>query len=192
MNEQKEKYFDTLTIVLHWVMALVIFGLFGLGLYMVDLSYYDAWYKGSTALHKSVGLLLFMLLIIRIVWRLKCERINQAVTFRSGPKSWDEILASLVQTAMYIFIAFLCFSGYFISTAGGRDVDFFSLFSLPPMPIEIENQEDLAGTWHFYLAWGLMALVALHAMGALKHHFIDRDKVLLNMIKPSKKISGDN
>ena len=50
-------------------MALAIIGMFGLGLYMVELTYYDAWYNSSLDLHKSIGILLFCLLLVRTVWR---------------------------------------------------------------------------------------------------------------------------
>ena len=50
-------------------MALTIFGLFGLGLYMVELTYYDSWYKGSLDLHKSIGITLVAVFLFRILWR---------------------------------------------------------------------------------------------------------------------------
>lgn len=186
-----EKHFDIFTIWLHWSMAFVIFFLFGLGLYMVDLSYYDSWYKSSTALHKSVGLCLLVLLLIRICWRLKCLLTQKPKVF-SAKLAWDMQLAKYVQISMYVLLALLCFSGYCIATAGQRNIEFFIFFSLPPLPIEIDNQEDIAGSWHYYIAWILMALVVLHVLGALKHHFINRDRVLINMIKPTKTKNGDS
>ena len=62
--------FGLLSIVLHWVSALLIVVLFGLGLYMVGLSYYDPWYNRAPSLHISLGLLVLLLTLIRIVWRL--------------------------------------------------------------------------------------------------------------------------
>ncbi|MEE3161153.1 MAG: cytochrome b/b6 domain-containing protein, partial [Pseudomonadota bacterium] len=50
-----EHSYGWISITLHWLVALVVFGMFGLGLYMVELTYYDAWYKGSLDLHKGAG-----------------------------------------------------------------------------------------------------------------------------------------
>tara|TARA_R110002167_G_scaffold82484_3_gene225058 strand:- start:401 stop:1006 length:606 start_codon:yes stop_codon:yes gene_type:complete len=192
MKNNYEHHFDITTILLHWGMALAIFFLFGLGLYMVDLTYYDSWYKGSTALHKSIGLCVFMLLVVRVIWRLKVILCSPPVRIKRGHRSLEQWLAVFVHMLLYVMVAFLCFSGYFIATAGGREVEFFSLFSLPPLPVEIENQEDVAGSWHYYLGWGLISLAALHALAALKHHFINHDNTLKNMLKPSKINNGDS
>lgn len=192
MKTNSEHHFDIATILLHWGMALAIFFLFGLGLYMVELTYYDSWYRDSTALHKSVGLCVIMLLVIRVFWCLKSVLGRSRVSLHQEQKNLEQKLAVFVHILLYILVTFVCLSGYFISTAGGRDVEFFSWFALPPLPVEIENQEDIAGDWHYYLAWGLIGLSALHTLAALKHHFIDRNNTLINMLKPSKTKKGNS
>ncbi|RZA14421.1 MAG: cytochrome b, partial [Proteobacteria bacterium] len=57
------------SIVLHWGVALTVFGLFALGLWMVGLGYYDPWRKAGPDLHKSIGLVLFFFMLVRVVWR---------------------------------------------------------------------------------------------------------------------------
>ncbi|MDQ4427428.1 cytochrome b/b6 domain-containing protein, partial [Thalassolituus sp.] len=64
-----EHSYGWISITLHWLVALVVFGMFGLGLYMVELTYYDAWYKGSLDLHKGAGILLAIAVAARIIWR---------------------------------------------------------------------------------------------------------------------------
>ncbi|MFT6905223.1 MAG: cytochrome b561 [Oleiphilaceae bacterium] len=192
MPNYEEKHYDLLTITLHWVMALMIFFLFGLGLYMVELTYYDPWYRSSTALHKSIGLCLFTLLVVRILWRIKCRTYFQDKGLQRLDKTLEEKLANAVHILLYVLILFIFFSGYLIATAGQREVSLFSIFDLPPLPFQIESQEDLAGEWHFYLAWTLIIMVVCHALAALKHHFYDKDNVLKNMLKPSKIKKGDN
>jgi cytochrome b561 len=96
---------------------------------------------------------------------------------------------------LYVLIICICMSGYLISTADGRGIDVFSLFTVPALPAQFEAQEDVAGWWHFYLAWALILMVCCHALAALKHHFIDKDDVLLKMLKPGKSgnhMSGNN
>ena len=53
---------------LHWIVALTVYAMFGLGLWMVTLSYYDGWYHQAPELHKSIGILLMMTLVIRVIW----------------------------------------------------------------------------------------------------------------------------
>lgn len=192
MNKMKEQHYDLLTISLHWVMALGVLFLFCLGLYMVELTYYDSWYKGSTVLHKSIGLSLFVLLVVLILWRFKCLKNAQNNGLRQLDKTLERRLANAMHLLLYILIALICLTGYLIATAGQRDVFFFSIFDLPPLPFVLENQEDVAGEWHYYLSYSLIIMVVCHALAALKHHFIDKDNVLKNMLKPYKIKRGED
>lgn len=178
MLKNSEKSYGWISIAIHWLMALAIFFVFGLGLYMVDLTYYDAWYKGSLELHKSVGLLLFGLLIFRIFWRV----ITIQPTALAAPK-WQQTLAHGMHHSLYLVMLLLMLSGYLISTADGRAIVMFDLIDIPALPWQIENQEDIAGEIHAILAWLLMALSAAHALAALKHHFINKDCTLKRMLK---------
>ncbi|HDZ39363.1 MAG TPA: cytochrome b, partial [Marinobacter sp.] len=57
-------------IVLHWVAAVVVFGMFALGFWMVDLTYYSSWYQRAPDIHRAIGVLLFCLIVLRLFWRL--------------------------------------------------------------------------------------------------------------------------
>jgi cytochrome b561 len=83
----------------------------------------------------------------------------------------------------YPLIFVLMLSGYLISTADGRPISVFGLVGVPATLTAIPNQEDVAGYVHQILAYTLIGLVALHALAALKHHFLDRDGTLLRMLR---------
>lgn len=174
--------FDLFSIILHWSSAILIFILFPLGLYMVELSYYDSWYKGSTELHKSLGLCFILLLVVRVLWRIRVSRLVSC-EFKKD-KNWESNLAYVVQMLMYISMILLAVSGYMVSTAGGREVMFFEWLPLPPLWMEFEQQEEFAGKAHLYMSWLLIGLICLHFLSAIKHHFIDRDEVLIRILKP--------
>ena len=72
-------------------------------------------------------------------------------------------------------------SGYLISTADGRPIAVFDWFEVPALITSIPDQADVAGLIHEYLAWALLIFSAVHALAALKHHFIDRDPTLKRM-----------
>jgi len=82
----------------------------------------------------------------------------------------------------------LMLSGYLISTADGRAIEVFGQLSIPALPFNFANQEDIAGNIHEILAWTLVLLSLGHGLAALKHHFINKNNTLLRMIKviPSK------
>lgn len=175
-----EQGYGWLAILLHWLMAITIFGLFGLGLYMVELSYYDAWYKGSLDLHKGIGAFLAIIFIIRLFWRVVNITPTSAVV---EPSNFEIKAAHYAHIALYTLLALLMFSGYLISTADGRAIDVFGLFAIPALPFSIENQEDIFGDIHFYLAWSLILLSMVHGLAAMKHHFINKNNTLMRMLK---------
>ncbi len=74
-------------------------------------------------------------------------------------------------------------SGYLISTADGRAIDVFGLVSIPALPIDFANQEDIAGIVHEVLAWSLILISTGHVFAALKHHFINKNNTLVRMVK---------
>ncbi len=177
MNNSKQHY-GWLAISLHWLTAICVIGLFALGFWMVDLGYYDQWYKPAPALHKSIGICLFIVMLARIAWRLKQVQPEPLSTHTAL-----EVKAGhMMHLTLYIMLIAIMLSGYLISTADGRAIEVFELFSVPALGSLIENQEDLAGGFHKYAAYTLIALVVMHAAAALKHHIIDKDNTLKRML----------
>jgi len=167
-----------LTVTIHWLTALTVVAMFALGLWMVELTYYDAWYKKGPALHKSIGITLFLLTLGRIVWRLQNTTPDRLPTH----KIWERKVAGAVHFVLYLLLFGVMISGYLISTADGRGIEFFALFEIPATLQGFENQEDTAGVIHLILASTLIGIALLHAGAALKHHFIDRDQTLKRML----------
>lgn len=175
-----------LSIALHWLMALAIIAMFGLGLWMRDLGYYDAWYQRAPHLHKSIGLLLLALLVFRIIWR----GLNIQPAEPPTMPRWERVLARATHYAFYLLLLVMMIAGYLISTADGRSIEVFNWFSVPASIQNLPNQEDLAGEVHEILAWVIVVLAAFHALAALKHHFYNRDNTLKKMLGIAKPISS--
>ena len=169
--------YGLVAILFHWLVAAAVVFLFGLGLWMVDLSYYDPNYRSSFALHRGLGVLLFALLALRLVWRL----VNPAPRPQGRP--WERRLATLAHVALYLLLFATMLTGYLISTADGRSIDVFGWFQVPAT-LTGRNQEDWAGDLHEILAWSVVALASLHALAALKHAIIHRDGTLRRMLWP--------
>ncbi len=167
---------------LHWLMAILLIFLFAVGLYMTELDYYDSLYHTLPWWHKSIGLSVMGLLLFRFIWKA----INATPQALKTHKKWEVFLAQIIQKLFYGLIFLIGVSGYFISTAKGKGIEFFTLFEVPAMPFVIENpleedRADLIGEVHEILAITLIVLAVLHAMAALKHHFIDKDETLKRM-----------
>lgn len=169
------------SIVLHWLMAVVIFGMFALGVWMVELDYYDAWYHRAPWVHRSIGMLLFFLLVFRLAWRW----VNIVPEIMG--RRWERLVAIWVHRGHYLIMFALMISGYMISTAHGRGVEVFDWFEVPALLVADKGRESTAGYVHMLLAWGFMAYIGMHAAAALKHHFIDKDITLLRMLGIQKK-----
>jgi cytochrome b561 len=165
-------------ITLHWLSALAVFGLFALGLWMTGLSYYDRWYHDAPFIHRSIGVLLFIATLLRLAWR----ELGGRPVEQPGHAPWERVAAKLTHVALYLLLLGVMVSGYFISTADGRPVEVFGWFALPATLSGIDGQEEIAGAVHLSLAGALIALALLHAAAALKHHFFDRDRTLLQML----------
>jgi len=170
--------YGKISIFFHWLSALSVFGLFALGYYMVDLTYYHQWYKTAPEVHKSIGLVFFALMVCRLVWRYK-----EAMPSHLASHSAFEVKAGkVIHSLLYLLIFIIMITGYLISTADGRGIEVFELITLPALGAAIENQEDIAGLVHKWLAYLLIALATLHALAALKHHFVDKDNTLNRII----------
>ena len=166
------------SMVLHWGVALVVFGLFALGLWMVGLDYYSAWRKDAPDLHKSIGITLFAIMLVRIVWRLVSPPPPPLTSY----SRMTRIGAAFGHAFLYVGLFAVMIAGYLISTADGVGIPVFGLFEIPAVVSGLPDQADTAGVVHLYLAWVLVVFAGLHGVAAFKHHFIDRDATLTRML----------
>lgn len=174
--------YGLVAILIHWVVALVVIGLFAVGLWMIDLSYYSSWYQTAPMLHKSIGLTLFVVMLFRLLWRF----ISVQPAPPSNHHALEKIGAKIGHGLIYLLLFVIMISGYLISTADGRPILMFSAIEVPALISGIAGQEDIAGLIHEYAAWALIIIAAGHGFAALKHHFIDKDNTLKRMLKPIK------
>ncbi len=164
------------SMLLHWVMAAMVIGQFVLGLYMTNLDYYHPWYNKAPDLHRSIGVLVGLLLLIRLPWRLVNTRPQ------AYGAAWERMLGKLTHRLFYLLLFAIVISGYLISTATGQAISVFDWFQIPASITTVENQEDKAGQVHEILVDLIILLAIIHSAAALKHHFIDKDPTLIRML----------
>lgn len=175
-----------ISVTLHWLVAIVVYGMFALGLWMVTLSYYDGWYHQAPEIHKSIGILLMFGLVIRLLWRFISPPPPPLKSYSTATR----IAAVVAHIFLYLLLFGIVFSGYLISTADGKPINVFGLFEIPATLADAGSQADLAGTIHLWLAWSVVVLSVLHGLAAFKHHFIDKDATLKRMLGKSSPDSG--
>lgn len=171
-------YYGAISKILHWLSAVLVIGLFALGLWMVDLGYYNKWYTTAPEYHKSIGMLLVIIIIFRLVWRW----CNIQPAADKSLSATEKKVSHIVHIVIYILLFAILITGYLIPTANNQGIDVFNWFTVPSAGSFINNQEDIAGELHEWLAFILIALVVLHILAALKHHFINKDNTLRKML----------
>lgn len=174
IRDNRDSY-GIVTRLLHWFMALAIVAMFALGLWMVTLTYYDPYYRLAPHIHRSVGIILLMLLVFRLAWRLSSTH-----PYEPSLSNLERMLSQSAQWAFYALLFALATTGYLISTADGRALRVFDWFEIPAVIVQ-KGLEDTAGNVHEILAYALIGLAVVHAAAALKHHFYDRNSVLKRM-----------
>ncbi len=163
-------------ISLHWLIALLILGMFGLGWWMVDLPISMQAFK-TYALHKSIGLSVLALVLLRLIWRALTTRPRPAVTSR-----WQARAAQVSHVLLYLLMLALPLSGWLYNSSANFPLQFFGWFNLPALVEPDAVLREWALRAHIWIGWALLALLVLHVGAALKHHFMDRDHTLLAML----------
>lgn len=171
-----------LSIVLHWLLAIVLIAMYFAGDYMVGLDYYDTWYHRLPAIHKEVGVVIGVLMVFRLLWNF----FQESPQYLGKDNSKMKLIAKSAHYFLYLAVFLMVLSGYLISTAKGQGIDVFGLFELPAVLADDKDRGELAGLVHEWLGLGFIILVALHAIAALVHHFIFKDETLHRMLGTKK------
>ena len=162
-------------IALHWLLALMILGAFGFGLYMTGLPFSPARLKLYNW-HKWAGVTILALTVLRLLWRL-----SHRPPAPPAMPAWQQQAYRATHGLMYALFFAVPLVGWAYSSAAGFPIVWFGVLPLPDfVPVDKALAEAIK-PWHERLAWTLIALVALHIAAALKHHFIDRDGLLSRM-----------
>ena len=163
-------------VVLHWLMALLIFVTFPLGLYMVELQLSPDKLK-LYSYHKWIGITVLTLVAIRVVWRLT----HTPPPLPDSVAGWQRRASAIVHGLLYLLMIAIPLSGWLMSSAKGFQTVWFGVLPLPDLIGKDKALGDLLAEVHAALNFTMLALVILHVGAALKHHFIERQPYLQRM-----------
>lgn len=163
--------------LLHWTIAVLIFAQIALGWLAAS------WRLSPTKLqlfgwHKSVGMLVLALVLLRIAWRLA----NPSPRLPVGTSVIERIAARASHGLLYGLTIALPLSGWVINSAAAIPFRVFGWFPLPAITAPDKAVEEIAKQAHLVLVSALALLVVLHVAAALRHHFIKRNDVLARML----------
>jgi cytochrome b561 len=168
--------YDRAAIALHWITALLIVAKLLLGLSMVPLPISPRklqWYLW----HKSIGLTIFAATSLRLAWR--------ALRPHPAPVAmppWQRRAASMTHAMLYALLLVIPLSGWLYSSATGVQVVFLGIVPLPNLVPKDKALADTLRAVHVALNALLAGMIVLHVAAAIKHHFVDRDAVLVRML----------
>ena len=162
---------------LHWSIAGLLLLQIPLAWYMVDLPLGPDKLEKYTW-HKSLGMLLFALGVIRLVRGL----IGSRPALPAATPRRERILARTIQALLYLVIVIMPISGWLMSSAANVPVKLFGLVTLPPLIGPDKELVEVFEEVHEIQSFVLLTLVTLHILAALKHHFVNRDNVLHSML----------
>lgn len=174
-NPTAPERYTGLAIALHWLLALAIVGAFCVGLYMHELPVSPQKLKLYNW-HKWAGISILALSALRLLWRL-----GHRPPAAPPMPAWQARAAHGVHMLLYVLFFAVPLAGWAYSSAAGFPVVLFGVLPLPDfVPVDKALAEALKPV-HKVLALSMGALVLAHVAAALKHHFIDKDGLLLRM-----------
>lgn len=164
------------TIAFHWLTGLMFMSVLGLGLYLVDLPKTPEKFE-LLAIHKSIGLMVFAVALLRLIWRLKEGPISSV----SELSKWQSILATSIHHLLLLATLAMPISGLMMNVGGGRNTNIFDI-EIISAGEKIEWLSGLGHTIHVQAVNIILIALFLHVAGALKHQLIDKDGTLSRML----------
>jgi len=179
-NNHEPRY-SHVAMALHWLLALALVAMFGLGVYMADLPFSPTRLKLYNW-HKWAGISFLLLSVLRLVWRLMHRPPALPVAITKAMPAWQNLAHHATHHLLYLLFFVVPLLGWAYSSAAGFPIVWFGLIALPDFVPADKALAELIKPLHELSALALMALAALHVAAALKHQWIDRDGLLLRML----------
>jgi cytochrome b561 len=180
-NQSSPQRYGAVAQGFHWLIAGLIAIQFTLGWMAEDLPL-GMRKLAMLARHKSFGMTVLMLAVLRLLWR----RFNRPPELPAGMSRSQMILARATHIAFYALLFAMPLTGWTMSSAKNYSVSWFGLFTWPDLIAPNEHAFNLLKSTHVFLSDALFAVAVLHILAALKHHFWNKDDVLVRMLPFTK------
>ncbi|PRC90738.1 cytochrome b [Solimicrobium silvestre] len=179
INQTSAKYTSTAKF-LHWLMAIAIICLFAFGFYMSNLPFSPQKLK-LMSYHKWAGVTVFILALVRLSWRI----MHRPPSLPAHMGRIEQLIAHAGHVMLYLLMLSIPVSGWLMSSAKGFQTVLFGVLPIPDLLSKDRELGHLLLTVHLGLNLVMAAVVIGHVLAALKHHFKDKDDVLIRMLPDS-------
>lgn len=173
--------YSAVAIVLHWLLGLSILIMFGVGIYMSDLPFSPLRLKLYNY-HKWAGICVLILSVLRLLWRFTHRPPALPVAIEQAMPTWQARVYHATHGALYALFFAVPLIGWVYSSAAGFPIVLFGVIPLPDLLAVNKEFAKQIKEWHEISAFALVGLALLHIAAALKHQFIDRDKLINRML----------
>ena len=177
MNNTGPSRYTAVAQWLYWLIAALIATQFALAWSAVDLPL-GLHKLALLARHKSFGMTVLMLALVRLLWRLT----HRAPLLPDAMTPLERRLAKTTHGAFYVLLFAMPLTGWMMSSAKNYSVSWFGLFTWPNLIGQSDDAFIFLRDTHEYLSYALFAIAVLHILAALKHHFWNKDDVLVRML----------
>ena len=168
-------------VALHWIVAALILFNLGFGLYAVGLPLSPHKLR-LLSYHKWVGITVLLLAAARLWWRLG----HPPPALPASMRPWEARLANGTHVLLYVLFFAGPLTGWLFSSAAGFQTVYLSVLAIPDLLPKDKALADFFSLAHRSINYSMAAVIALHILAALKHHFIDRDGVLRRMLPAAR------
>lgn len=162
---------------LHWLMALLILPMIPVGFIMIQDGLPRALQNTMFISHKNLGTLALLLILARLIYRWR----NPPPPEPAHLAPWQTRIAGLTHTALYALMLIMPLAGYIRVRAGGFPIEALDAMGIPSLVPRSDALAEVAKSIHFYGAWALAILLAMHIGAALHHAIIKKDGVFSRM-----------
>jgi cytochrome b561 len=177
MNAMAPSPYTRTAIAFHWILAALIIANLAFGLYTVNLPLSPQKLK-LFSYHKWVGITVLLVAAARLLWRAT----HAAPALPDSMKPWEKKAAHAAHVALYVLFFAAPITGWLFSSAAGFQTVYLGVFPIPDLLSKNKELADVLRFMHRWINYTMAAVIVLHAAAALKHHFADRDDVLVRML----------
>jgi cytochrome b561 len=169
-------------IALHWWMALLLTGIFAVGVYMHDLPL-SPWKLEVYSWHKWAGVTAFLFVLLRLLWRAT----HRPPALPESMSAATRAAAHIGHGLLYLLMIVIPLSGWLMGSAKGFQTVYFGVLPIPDLLHKNKELGDVLREVHELLNWSLAVLVTGHVAVAFKHLLIDKDGVMARMLPGREK-----
>ena len=177
----KPARYGAVALLLHWLIAFALIGIFAVGLYMADLPVSPTRLK-LYSWHKCAGVTFLFLSVLRLLWRITHRPPALPLQVVRAMSGWQWLAYQGTHVGMYLLFFIVPLVGWAYSSAAGYPVVLFGVLPLPDFVPADKALAELIKPWHELTAFALIGLAVLHLVAVVKHQWVDKDGLLQRML----------